>query len=656
MLYVDDDGGRDGGSLLEWTAPFTGDYYVEVRSFDRSFDTGSYSLSLEITSLPGTLSGFYVGPETSDVDGSSAEFRLDVQERDGTVTGFVEVSLPHIGDSDVLNGTFSGNVLTFDTAFSYSGDRYECSYAAQRQPDQQTLIGIYDCIVVGSTFNDTGTYTLSLMVRDEHSDSIQSATFISAGITSGAIDPADDSDFFGFSAEAGATYTIEVFLETHPDTMLVLYDSQGNFLEENDDGDGMDGGSRLEWTAPVSGDYYLEVFSYYWESDTGSYTLSLSEYIAPDEHGDSIQSATSISAGLTYGAINPPSDLDFFRFSAQAGSTYTIEVFLDTHPNTILILFDSRGNFIAENDDGLGLDGGSRLEWNAPASGDYYLKVYSFDQSFDTGSYTLSLSEYIAPDEHGDSIQSATSISAGLTSGAIDPPLDLDFFRFSAQAGAAYTIEVFLDTHPGTVLILFDSRGNVLDQNVYGLGGDGGSRIEWTAPAAGDYYVEVRSFDQTFARGSYTLSLDRTGPTPSVLIDGQEPRSFALNFLTKAIEAEMESYRLVDVSYAAQYYAGSLLRNVQAYVDNLSDQGQHLIAGFDWAWWGFPDVRVISDTKIEVDDCEKWSHDYYRADTGVLVSSEPESTLPQTLTLERLATGWFVTGVVFYDPPHFCSG
>ena len=159
LLDDDDDGGGDGGSLLEWTAPITGDYYVEVRSFDRSLDAGSYTLYLEITSLPRTLSGYYVGPETSDADGSSAEFRLDVQERDGTVTGFVEVSLPHIGDSDILNGTFSGNVLTFDTAFSYIGDRYECSYAAHRQPDQQTLIGIYDCIVVGSTFNDTGTYT-----------------------------------------------------------------------------------------------------------------------------------------------------------------------------------------------------------------------------------------------------------------------------------------------------------------------------------------------------------------------------------------------------------------------------------------------------------------------------------------------------------------
>ena len=96
------------------------------------------------------------------------------------------------------------------------------------------------------------------MVRDDHGDTRQSATSISAGLISGAIDPPSDLDYFRFSAQAGATYTIEVLLDTHPDTGLALYDSRGNFLEENDDGDGMDGGSRLEWTAPASGDYYLE--------------------------------------------------------------------------------------------------------------------------------------------------------------------------------------------------------------------------------------------------------------------------------------------------------------------------------------------------------------------------------------------------------------
>ena len=81
-----------------------------------------------------------------------------------------------------------------------------------------------------------------------------------------------------------------------------------------------------------------------------------------------------------------------------------------------------------------------------------------------------------------------------------------------------------------------------------------------------------------------------------------------------------------------------------------------MIADFNWAWWGFPDVRVIDDTKIEVDDCEQWTENYYRRDSGALVSSEPTYILPQTITIERLNGDWVATNVVFYDPPHFCPG
>ena len=44
-----------------------------------------------------------------------------------------------------------------------------------------------------------------------------------------------------------------------------------------------------------------------------------------------------------------------------------------------------------ENDDGESLNGGSRIIWTAPADGDYFLEVRSFDQDNQGGTYTLSL-------------------------------------------------------------------------------------------------------------------------------------------------------------------------------------------------------------------------------------------------------------------------
>ena len=118
-------------------------------------------------------------------------------------------------------------------------------------------------------------------------------------------------------------------------------------------------------------------------------------------------------------------------------------------------------------------------------------------------------------DDHGDSLASATPIGLGSTPGTIDSAADVDFFHFTAQAGITYTVEVALDTHPDTFLALYDSSGGLLDENDDAPGLGLGSRIVWTAPAAGDNFLAVRSFDQGIDTGSYILSLTNTAPAPT---------------------------------------------------------------------------------------------------------------------------------------------
>ena len=95
-----------------------------------------------------------------------------------------------------------------------------------------------------------------------------------------------------------------------------------------------------------------------------------------DDHGDSIDTATAISLGSTSGAIELGSDLDFFQFFSEADASYLVEVFLDSHPNTVLALLDGFGNLVEENDDAEGMNGGSRIVWTAPhTTGEYFLVV-----------------------------------------------------------------------------------------------------------------------------------------------------------------------------------------------------------------------------------------------------------------------------------------
>lgn len=91
-------------------------------------------------------------------------------------------------------------------------------------------------------------------------------------------DKVEDSDWVKFTATAGMTYSMHTFdLEAASDTQLALYSSNGTTLLASNDDYGDSLASRIEWTAPASGTYYLQVR--HWNPNAGgcnsSYKLSL---------------------------------------------------------------------------------------------------------------------------------------------------------------------------------------------------------------------------------------------------------------------------------------------------------------------------------------------------------------------------------------------
>lgn len=65
-----------------------------------------------------------------------------------------------------------------------------------------------------------------------------------------------------------------------------------------------------------------------------------------------------------------------FTFHATKGENWSFETAaerLDSRMDTMLRLFDAKGNKIAENDDAIGTD--SHIDWTAPADGDYTIQV-----------------------------------------------------------------------------------------------------------------------------------------------------------------------------------------------------------------------------------------------------------------------------------------
>src|ERR1700752_797074 len=126
-------------------------------------------------------------------------------------------------------------------------------------------------------------------------------------------------------------------------------------------------------------------------------------------------------------------------------------------------------------------------------------------------------------------------------------------------------------------------------------------------------------------------------------------------FLTGAIELQIEAYRTGDASIASSIMTGSVLDDLTADIDSLNAQGLASISEIDYYESYINDIRVLNDTNIEVDTCEVWTTSIYRRSDGQLVESGQPTLLPQTITIQQLNGEWFITSVNFQNAPAFCS-
>ena len=127
------------------------------------------------------------------------------------------------------------------------------------------------------------------------------------------------------------------------------------------------------------------------------------------------------------------------------------------------------------------------------------------------------------------------------------------------------------------------------------------------------------------------------------------------DFLTEAIELQIEAYQSGDASIASSILAGDLLGTMEDEIASLNQQGLVQISEIDYYRSYIDDIRVISSTQLEVDSCEVWTTDTYRRSDGALVQSTEARLLPQTITIQKLNTDWFITQVDFLNAPAFCE-
>ena len=403
---------------------------------------------------------------------------------------------------DVSLGTLDDSVVTL-----YDANESEVAYNDDYEGTASRILweapssGTY-YVEVTSYGDGIGSYTLTVAasdIVDDHSDTIAEATSVTVGeVVPGGVDYPDDIDLFVFDADQGQLYQIDVTLGTLDDSVVALYDSDDREVAYNDDYEGT--ASRILWEAPSSGTYYVEVTSY--GDGIGSYTLTVAASDIVDDHSDTIAEATSVTVGeVVPGGVDYPDDIDLFVFDADQGQLYQIDVTLGTLDDSAVVLYDSDEWEVAYNDDYEGT--ASRILWEAPSSGTYYVEVTSYGDGI--GSYTLTVVASDIVDDHSDTIAEATSVTAGgAVLGVLDYPGDIDLFVFDAVRRELYQIDVALGTLGNSVVAVYDAAETQLAFND-DYAGSSASRVFWEAPSSGTYYVAVASSGD--GTGSYTLTI-----------------------------------------------------------------------------------------------------------------------------------------------------
>lgn len=126
------------------------------------------------------------------------------------------------------------------------------------------------------------------------------------------------------------------------------------------------------------------------------------------------------------------------------------------------------------------------------------------------------------------------------------------------------------------------------------------------------------------------------------------------DFLTNAIKLQIKAYRNNDASLTASVFGPDIYAILERNINQLKEDGLVQISEIDYYKSYLHDIRVRSNTHIEVDTCEVWTTQTYRLANSQLAAEDGPTLLPQTITLERLQGGWFITNVEFANAPAFC--
>ncbi len=401
--------------------------------------------------------------------------------------------------------------------------------------------GIYDIIVGSNTSFGIGGYELSVSTLGAADDFLPgpfASVFGQALVdvpTSGTIEQEGDRDRFNVTLEAGVVYNISMEgVDTGGGSLvnpniIGVFNSFGQAVPGGADNNSGVGANALveNLIVDTGGVYQIEVASAR-DINAGDYTLTVESVGFLDDFLPGLAAGLgSVSVGgRTTGEIELSGDIDGFRVSLQAGTTYEIGILGRDSNNGTLFDPDLVGIFSNPGLTGQPLSsvqtlnsqvvGDDSVSYFTPqSSGEFFIGVQ--DEFGGLGTYTVEvLDTGVRDDFAADPDTDGTIAPGGSAVGRIDFAQDNDWFEVNLSAGRLYQIELVPTNNAGALADpffngVYDRDGNLIENTANDDGGAGlSSSLQFVADESGRYYLSAGGFGNN--TGQYRLDLRDLGP------------------------------------------------------------------------------------------------------------------------------------------------
>ena len=366
---------------------------------------------------------------------------------------------------------------------------------------------------------------------DLHGATPAQASLIALGSTTSAAfnnssSSGSDIDLFRFTAQAEELF--EISISSSVASTFRLLNSNGGVLASGSTSAGAQGARIVKFAPEAIGDLFVEFSS----PAAGNNAYSFQLLKSADDFADSFFGAARLQNGtIKTGVTTSSADVDAFRFAAQSGKRYFVE--LDSQSatpglKTELEVYGSNLQ-LQKQVSNPGVVGGESTTRVATVievgqAGDHFLLVENFNNTTN-GQYNIQVTEINQVDQTGDTFGTAKQLGLNTVSSEnIDTRFDQDTFRVSLQAGTTYTADLGINTPAMGLSLsvnLYNAQGSLVTPNLI-LGTSSFSR-EFQVQSSGDYFIQINDLNYD-AQGQYSFAVNGAAapppdPTPPPVTD-----------------------------------------------------------------------------------------------------------------------------------------